>query len=126
MRSPILLPVLFVLLCGSSVSSAQTRTDASIANLREFGAVGDGQTDDTQALRKAIDSGRGVVQIPKGRFRVTKTLDIDLERTGYIAIEGHGVGQIVVACAGPALRFIGTHIKGSADPESFQPNVWQN
>jgi hypothetical protein len=125
MRPPFL-PLIFVVLCAPSVSFAQVQADSPVANIREFGAVGDGQVDDTPALRKAIDSGRGVVLIPKGRFRITKTLDVDLDKTGYVAIEGHGVGQIVVACAGPALRFIGTHTKGSADPESFQPNVWQN
>lgn len=118
--------IVVMMLCTSSFASAHTASDATFANVRDFGAVGDGQADDTQALRKAIDSGRGVVVVPKGRFRITQTLDIELDRTGYISIEGHGVGQIVVACTGPAFRFIGTHTTGSAGPETFQPNVWQN
>ena len=36
-------------------------------NVREFGAVGDGVTDDTAAIQRAIDAG-GVVKIPKGVY----------------------------------------------------------
>ncbi|MEO0965232.1 MAG: glycosyl hydrolase family 28-related protein [Planctomycetota bacterium] len=45
------------------------------ANVQDFGAVGDGETDDTAAIQKAIDSGATTVLMPAGRrFRVNQEL----------------------------------------------------
>jgi hypothetical protein len=125
MPRPIWLSLLLVALCFAAALGQEKRGPVA-ADLRDFGAVGDGQADDTAALEKAVQSGRGVVRVPKGSFRITRPIVIELDKTGYIAFEGHGVGQIVMAGAGPALKFVGTHTKGSADPNSFEPNVWQN
>ena len=43
------------------------------ANVRDLGAKGDGQTDDTAALQKAIDAHR-VLYFPQGYYAVTDTL----------------------------------------------------
>jgi len=86
--------------------------------------VGDGQADDTAALQKLVDT-QGSVRLPKGRYKLTKTVTIDLTKTGYAAISGDGTAQIIMAGSGPALHFIGTHGK-SADPWNFKPQVWQN
>jgi hypothetical protein len=43
------------------------------ANAQQLGAKGDGHTDDTAALQKAIDTNR-VVYLPSGRYRLTDTL----------------------------------------------------
>lgn len=86
--------------------------------------VGDGQADDTAALQKLVDD-QGSVRLPKGRYKLTKTVTIDLTKTGYAAIGGDGTAQIIMAGSGPALHFIGTHGK-SADPWNFKPQVWQN
>ena len=45
------------------------------ANLRALGAVGDGETDDTAALRAAIAQHR-VIYLPTGRYRVTDTITL--------------------------------------------------
>ena len=45
------------------------------ANARTLGAKGDGETDDTQALQRAIDSHR-VLYLPAGFYRVTNTLHL--------------------------------------------------
>ncbi|WP_404338621.1 glycosyl hydrolase family 28-related protein [Sphingomonas sp. MMS12-HWE2-04] len=45
------------------------------ANARDFGVKGDDETDDTQALQRAIDSHR-VIYLPMGRYRVTDTLKL--------------------------------------------------
>lgn len=44
-------------------------------NVREFGAVGDGKTDDTDALRRALAAGRAVY-LPVGRYRLRDTLEL--------------------------------------------------
>jgi hypothetical protein len=86
--------------------------------------VGDGQADDTAALQKLVDS-QGSVRLPKGRYKLTKTIHVDLVKSGYAAISGDGTAQVIMAGAGPAFRFTGTH-DSSADPWNFKPEVWRN
>ncbi|HXF07848.1 MAG TPA: glycosyl hydrolase family 28-related protein [Candidatus Acidoferrales bacterium] len=48
-------------------------------NVRDFGAVGDGRTDDTAAVQKALDTagqGGGVVYFPRGRYQLTDAVTI--------------------------------------------------
>lgn len=42
-------------------------------NVKNFGAVGDGKTDDTAAIQSAFDTGL-TVYIPEGRYKITGTL----------------------------------------------------
>ena len=56
----------------------------SWANVKtEFGAVGDGKTDDTAAIQRALDSvkvnasPKKVLYFPAGRYRITGTLRLD-------------------------------------------------
>jgi len=86
--------------------------------------VGDGKADDTAAIQHMFDT-VGSVKLPKGMYLITKTLKVDLAKTGYAALTGDGTVRIVMAGTGPALLFIGTH-EGSAAPESFKPEVWEN
>src|SRR5262249_38101196 len=91
--------------------------------LREHGAKGDGTTDDWQAIQNAVNSSDGTVRFPKGTYRITKTVTIDLSRTGHTAIRGESGAQVVMAGEGPAFKFIGTHT-GTAEPKTVQPGVW--
>ncbi|MBA3315153.1 MAG: right-handed parallel beta-helix repeat-containing protein [Planctomycetaceae bacterium] len=96
-----------------------------MSTVREFGAVGDGRADDTEAVRHAIAQGDGTVRFPKGTYRLTATVLIDLASAGRIALAGEqGVAKIVMAGPGPAFHFKGTHDK-SAAPDGFRPQVWQ-
>jgi len=103
------------------------QTEGSFAlTVLDFGAVGDGRADDTEAIQKAVDSGIGTIRFPKGIYRITKTIMIELDKVGPVSIDGGGgTARIVMAGAGPALKFIGTH-EGSAGPSTFKENVWQN
>jgi hypothetical protein len=86
--------------------------------------AGDGKTDDTAALQRLIDTS-GSVKLPKGTYRLTKTLTVDLMKTGFAALSGDGTVRLVMESAGPAIHFVGTH-EGSAAPDSFKPEVWAN
>lgn len=45
-------------------------------NVKDFGAVGDGKTDDTQAIKEAIASHKNVY-LPTGVYRITETLKLN-------------------------------------------------
>ena len=52
-------------------------------NVKDFGARGDGQTDDTAAIQSAIDRSRdGHVDFPRGDYRITRTIEIRLSDRG--------------------------------------------
>ncbi len=91
--------------------------------LADFGIAGDGKTDDTAAIQKAVDAGIGELRFWRGTFRISKTILIDLDRVGPVSIGGAGVATIVMTGAGPAFRVTGTHA-GNAAPSSIKPNVW--
>jgi len=97
-----------------------------MANVREFGAAGDGRQDDTDALQHALEAGDGVLELPRGDYRLTRTLDVPLAQVGRFALQGSGgTARLIMAGPGPALALRGTHDR-SADPASFQPGVWQD
>ncbi len=86
--------------------------------------VGDGTTDDTTALQNAIDSGVSSLQFPPGKYRLTRTLVVDLDKSGFVSLSGNGVATIIMDAPGPAIRFFGTH-KGTAAPQSFEERIWE-
>jgi hypothetical protein len=95
-----------------------------MSDARHFGAVGDGRTDDTGAITHAIERADGLVHLPRGDYLITRTLDIDLARSGRVALEGSGgAARLIMAGPGPALRIRGTH-GGTAHPPSVKPEVW--
>lgn len=116
---PALLAILPVLAYSPII--AQTAAADSSATAR--GATGDGKTDDTAAIQKAVENG-GAVRFARGVYRLTRTVAIDLEKTGFTSLAGDGVARFLMEGAGPAFKFIGTH-EGSADPKSFKPNVFE-
>jgi hypothetical protein len=90
-------------------------------NVRDHGAMGDGVADDTAAIEAALQAGS--VTFPRGTYRVTKTITIDLAKTGWVALRGDGVARVVMAGEGPAFKFVGTHA-GTADPKTVKDAVW--
>lgn len=96
-----------------------------MAQAFDFGAVGDGKTDDTLAVQHALDAGDGVLRLHKGVFRLTRPLVIDLGKTGYTAVLGDGgATRLLMTGPGPAIRIVGSH-QGTALPSSVQPPVWE-
>jgi hypothetical protein len=60
--------------------------DGQPANVKDFGATGDGTTDDTVAIQAALDSGAASVFFPKGTYRTTASIEID----GPMTVSGEG------------------------------------
>ena len=64
------------------------------ANVREFGAVGDGKHDDTDAFKKAIEATEaGVILIPEGRWLLSDILWI---KKPNIVLRGAGPDKTVL------------------------------
>ncbi len=94
-----------------------------MGDVRNFGAAGDGQTDDSDAILHAIADGDGYVTFPRGVYRISRTIEIDLDRMGPVALNGSGgTARVIMAGPGPAFRLVGTH-GGTGDPTSMQPRV---
>lgn len=97
-----------------------------MSNVFDFGAAGDGRTDDTEAIQHAIDDGDGVIEFPRGDFLISRTLHVDLAKHSRTAIHGSGnVAKLIHRGTGPALLLQGTHAK-TADPAGFRPEEWQH
>jgi len=74
-------------------------------NLRSLGAKGDGTTDDTDALRKAIAQNRAIY-LPSGQYRVTDTITL---RPDTVLIGLHpSVTRILLADSTPAFQGVGS------------------
>jgi len=98
----------------------------TVANVRDFGARGDGQTDDTEAIQHALRDGDGCVEFPRGDYRVTRTIAINLAQTGRVSLQGAGgTPKILMEGSGPAFFFQASHLTSSADPNGFRPEEWQ-
>lgn len=96
---------------------------ARAASVKDFGAKGDGVADDTAAIQRAVtETTDGVVDFPRGAYRLTATVRVPLDGVGRISLQGGGVGRVVMAGRGPAFYFAGTH-RGTAGPQSFKPGI---
>lgn len=95
-----------------------------MSNVRDFGARGDGISDDTKAIEDALAKGDGTLQFPKGDYLITHTINVQLADSGRVSIDGSGgAAKILMDGAGPAFQITGTH-RRSADPKTFEPHVW--
>jgi len=115
------LPVAFILSLACAVSQA---AQPAMRTVRDFGAVGNGKADDTAAIQRAVDASVGDVRLPRGVYRLTRPVVIDLDKVGWTSVCGTGAARLVMAGPGPALRLVGTH-HGTAGPSSVKPNVWE-
>lgn len=97
--------ILASMLCAAAPAWAQSYyterlVDAKAVHLETMGARGDGVTDDTEAVQAAIDRvqqtvGQGIVFVPEGRYRITRTINI----WPSIRLIGHGARRPVFVLA---------------------------
>lgn len=96
-----------------------------MVNVFNFGAAGDGQVDDTEALQHALEAGDGVLSLNPGTYRISRPLVLDTTKQGYVGIRGAaGTSRIIMTGPGPAIRLIGSH-EGTATPSTVKPQVWE-
>lgn len=85
-------------LCSFSAASCSLAGEKPLSdpegwrNVKRFGAKGDGKTDDTAAIQKAIDETRargGTIYLPPGTYRIRS---LDLTNCGGIVMRGAGAG----------------------------------
>jgi len=97
-----------------------------MSNVRDFGAKGDGQTDDSEALQHCLQDGNGLVEFPRGNYLITRTLQVELAKSSRFAMQGTGgTAKLIMAGPGPALSLVATH-GATADPNDFRPEEWLN
>ena len=83
------------LLDGADQAGGSSPT--GVYNVLDFGASGNGKTDDTPAIRAAINavmsSGGGVVYFPPGLFKITDGLTVDFSGSSVAQIDFRGAGK---------------------------------
>ena len=68
-------------------------------NVKDFGAVGDGEADDSEAFRKALASVfEGAVLVPAGRYRIPNVLRLSRSR---VVLRGEGPDRTVLVFPKP-------------------------
>lgn len=107
--------------CANPPPHPDDRTAAGAPSLK---SAGDGQTDATEVIQQAVNSGAGEIRFPRGTYRITHPINIPLDRVGPTAIVADGTARIVMEGPGPAFRFVGTH-DGTASPDTVDDRVWR-
>ncbi len=104
MKSKNIIRKVILFLIGISASTILT-AGSNFVNVKEFGAKGDGKTDDSNSIQSAIDSiqtSGGTVFFPEGRYTIKKTILINGQPTtknedyGWITLRGTGGGSFLL------------------------------
>jgi hypothetical protein len=91
---------------GYRTGSVAIPTPAVTANVKTFGAVGDGVTDDSDAFISAIAAtSSGAISIPAGRYKITKILKITKSN---LVLRGAGASQTTLFFAQSLTDLLGT------------------
>ena len=86
-------------------NSVATNVEAKLAqtvSVKDFGAVGDGVTDDTTAFTNAVSSGKSLF-IPKGTYKISSPVTFGQNVTG----EGRDEGQTLISLTGSGKLVVG-------------------
>lgn len=80
------------------------------ADVRNFGAVGNGVADDTVAIQTALNSGASTVIMPAGTYRTTSTIYMP----SNVSLRGAGKGLTTLLCNTPSVSSPKAIIKSAA------------
>ncbi len=81
-------------------SDGTTKNSATVFNVKDYGATGDGSTDDTSAINSAmsaVNSAGGVLYFPTGTYMVSSTLTTP---SSNVVITGTGTGTKIKLTSG--------------------------
>lgn len=96
---------------GAVPTTVQAKLRESVS-VKDFGAAGDGVTDDTAAIQAAIDSlliaNGGVVYLPQGTYRTSAP--IELSNTTDTNATRQSVALVGPACIKPLAAFVGSQV----------------
>jgi hypothetical protein len=93
---------------GVQISKKVKKTDAWIDVKEDFGAVGDGVTDDSEAIQNALNNlnvnNGGVLFFPLGIYKITSTIIIP---NSTITIEGIGINSVILGSLATMFKLTG-------------------
>lgn len=78
---------------GAVATTVQSKLRESVS-VKDFGAVGDGVTDDTAAIQAAYASGAGSIYFPKGTYLLNAAISVP----GGVLTHGDGYAQSFIKC----------------------------
>lgn len=91
----------------------------ALFNVLDYGATGDGTTNDTAAIQAALTAaeaaGGGTVFLPKGEFKITDTLDLP----GQVSLEGQGQFSILRVYACDGINILASNVIGPRRVANF-------
>lgn len=103
---------------ASGVLSTTGPCNLSTVSVKQYGAKGDGSTDDTTAIQNAVNSGAGFVLFPAGTYIVSQTITLPSNTTVS------GVGRNSTIKSGPTWGTAATSIVGGNN--YFANASWTN
>ena len=86
-------------------------------SVRQFGAQGDGFTDDYAAIQTALDSGESEIVIPQGIYPISGTLRVH----SHTRITAEGDAKLIMR--GENRRQRGDFLLTNADPEAGNTDI---
>lgn len=125
---------------GSGQTTLAQPPVAGWVNVRDFGARGDGRTDDTLAFEKAMEAARSTglsVFVPRGTYRLTRPLQVEnISLAGPapgvwcadtdvlpVLLPQHRNAPCLVLKAGAGVQALAIRYDWSAEPDSGPPAV---
>jgi hypothetical protein len=102
--------------CGCNSHHLSGFDNAGVANVRCFGAIGDGVADDTAKIQSAINSspGKGIVFFPAGTYKISSTLVVNRN----LALCGAGLGITLLRLSDSAIAELFVHSPSATNGET--------
>lgn len=89
---------------AAGVGAVQTTVQSKLretVSVKDFGAVGDGTTDDTVAIKAALESGNSYIYFPEGEYLVSTIYVTGLTNVALIGVPGASVLKKKAGTYGP-------------------------